>query len=51
LPVGLERRGGWGDTTLDIGGPATDVITGRPVPRDAALGEVFDTYPVALLVR
>ncbi len=51
LPVGLERRGGWGDTSIDLGGPATDVITGRRVPRDVRVAELLDTYPVALLVR
>jgi (1->4)-alpha-D-glucan 1-alpha-D-glucosylmutase len=51
LPVTLERRGGWGDTTIDLGGPATDVITGRRVAREFGLAELLDTYPVALLVR
>jgi (1->4)-alpha-D-glucan 1-alpha-D-glucosylmutase len=51
LPVGLGQAGGWGDTTLDIGGSATDVITGRRLPREVRLAELLDTYPVALLVR
>jgi (1->4)-alpha-D-glucan 1-alpha-D-glucosylmutase len=51
LPVGLDRAGGWRDTTVDIGGPATDVVTGRRVPREPALADLLDTYPVALLVR
>jgi (1->4)-alpha-D-glucan 1-alpha-D-glucosylmutase len=51
LPVGLERAGGWRDTSLDLGGPATDVITGRRVDREVALADLLDTYPVALLVR
>jgi (1->4)-alpha-D-glucan 1-alpha-D-glucosylmutase len=51
LPVGLEQAGGWADTALDLGGSATDVITGRRVPREIALGELLDSYPVALLVR
>jgi (1->4)-alpha-D-glucan 1-alpha-D-glucosylmutase len=51
LPVALERAGGWQDTSIDLGGSATDVITGRRVPRETALGELLDTYPVALLVR
>jgi (1->4)-alpha-D-glucan 1-alpha-D-glucosylmutase len=51
LPVGLERAGGWADTTLDIGGTATDVLTGRRMPRQVHLTELLDTYPVALLVR
>jgi (1->4)-alpha-D-glucan 1-alpha-D-glucosylmutase len=51
LPVGLERAGGWGETTLDVGGTATDVISGRRVPREVRLAELLDRYPVALLVR
>ena len=51
LPVGLERAGGWGDTSIDLGGEATDVMTGRRVPRETALAQLLDTYPVALLVR
>ena len=51
LPVGLERAGGWGDTTLDIGGTATDLITGRRVQREVRLADLLDAYPVALLVR
>jgi (1->4)-alpha-D-glucan 1-alpha-D-glucosylmutase len=51
LPVGLERRGGWGDTRLELAGPVTDVISGRRFPAEVALGELLDTYPVAILVR
>jgi (1->4)-alpha-D-glucan 1-alpha-D-glucosylmutase len=51
LPVGLERAGGWQDTTVDIGGPATDVISGRRVEREVRMGELLERYPVALLVR
>ncbi len=51
LPVTLARSGGWRDTSIDLGGPATDVITGRRVPAEIALAELLDTYPVALLVR
>jgi (1->4)-alpha-D-glucan 1-alpha-D-glucosylmutase len=51
LPVGLQRTGGWGETTIDLGGPATDIITGRKVAREVALSELLGTYPVALLVR
>jgi (1->4)-alpha-D-glucan 1-alpha-D-glucosylmutase len=51
LPVGLERTGGWGDTALDLGGPVTDVITGRRITPEVRLAELLDTYPVALLVR
>ena len=52
LPVGLERRGGWGDTVLlrrEL--PATDAITGRRFGRGPVrLADLLDTYPVALLV-
>ena len=51
LPVGLERAGGWRDTSLQLGGPATDVITGRRLPAELPLAKLLDTYPVALLVR
>ena len=51
LPLGLERSGGWRDTVLDIGGNATDAISGRRVPRHVQLAELLSTYPVALLVR
>jgi (1->4)-alpha-D-glucan 1-alpha-D-glucosylmutase len=51
LPVRLEREGGWRDTSIDLGGSATDVITGRRVDREIALADLVDTYPVALLVR
>jgi (1->4)-alpha-D-glucan 1-alpha-D-glucosylmutase len=51
LPLGLERRGGWGDTVLDVGGPATDAISGSPAPREVRLAELLASYPVALLVR
>lgn len=53
LPVGLERRGGWSDTTLDLPeGEWTDVLTG--VSFDGGRVEVESVlrrYPVALLVR
>jgi (1->4)-alpha-D-glucan 1-alpha-D-glucosylmutase len=51
LPVGLERAGGWGDTTLQLGGTVTDLITGRRVSGEVALSDLLATYPVALLVR
>ncbi|MCW2496955.1 malto-oligosyltrehalose synthase [Jatrophihabitans sp.] len=51
LPVGLERAGGWGDTSIDVGGSATELITGRRFDREIPLGELLDAYPVALLVR
>ncbi|HEY8301790.1 MAG TPA: malto-oligosyltrehalose synthase [Jatrophihabitans sp.] len=51
LPVGLERAGGWGDTVLDLGHPATDAISGRRVDAQVRLADLLDGYPVALLVR
>jgi (1->4)-alpha-D-glucan 1-alpha-D-glucosylmutase len=51
LPVGLERAGGWGDTTLDLGHGAADVISGRRVAAEVALADLLAEYPVALLVR
>lgn len=53
LPVGLARRGGWGDTIVmrrDVS--ATDVLTGRRIPPGPVrLADLLDTYPVALLVE
>jgi (1->4)-alpha-D-glucan 1-alpha-D-glucosylmutase len=51
LPVTLERAGGWGETAVDVGGAATDVLTGRSVSGAVALGDLLASYPVALLVR
>jgi len=55
LPVGLARRGGWGDTALELPeGRWRDALTGRviqSVAGGARLAEVLATYPVALLVR
>jgi (1->4)-alpha-D-glucan 1-alpha-D-glucosylmutase len=51
LPVGLERDGGWRDTTLDLDGSATDVLTDRRHDGVVALSELLADYPVALLVR
>ncbi|MET0734019.1 MAG: malto-oligosyltrehalose synthase [Microbacterium sp.] len=51
LPVGLGRRGGWGDTAvLRHEGPTYDVFTGRRYHGGRiALEELLSTYPVALL--
>jgi (1->4)-alpha-D-glucan 1-alpha-D-glucosylmutase len=51
LPVGLRRRGGWGDTRLPLPpGEFTDVLTGRRFAGGAvALADLLDPYPVALL--
>jgi (1->4)-alpha-D-glucan 1-alpha-D-glucosylmutase len=50
LPVGLERQGGWGDTTLELP-PGTwhDVLTGATT--DGRLAELLAVHPVALLVK
>ncbi len=51
LPVGLERDGGWRDTTVQLAGrPVTDVISDRDYDGGTlSLSEVFERYPVALL--
>jgi (1->4)-alpha-D-glucan 1-alpha-D-glucosylmutase len=52
LPVGLQRRGGWGDTVLlRHSGAAVDAFTGRRFDGSTVLlSELLATYPVALLV-
>ena len=51
LPVGLARRGGWGDTVLlRHPGRAVDVLTGRRFAGSSVrLAELLADYPVALL--
>ncbi|HET6816114.1 MAG TPA: malto-oligosyltrehalose synthase [Mycobacteriales bacterium] len=50
LPVGLRRRGGWQDTTIQLpDGRWHDVLTGRPANSDVAA--ILSDLPVALLVR
>jgi len=50
LPVGLDRLGGWGDTTVDL--PAgTDAFTGRTHSGATRLADVLADLPVALLVH
>jgi (1->4)-alpha-D-glucan 1-alpha-D-glucosylmutase len=51
LPVGLRRRGGWGDTELALpAGHWTDVLTGRRFAGPAVrLADLLTAYPVALL--
>lgn len=53
LPLGLERAGGWGGTTLlGPAGPHRDVVSGRVHDGDALrLADVLADYPVALLLR
>ncbi|MCR2763673.1 malto-oligosyltrehalose synthase [Microbacterium sp. zg.B48] len=52
LPVGLQRRGGWGQTLLlRHPGPAVDALTGRRHEGSRLrMADVLATYPVALLV-
>ena len=52
LPVGLQRRGGWGETVLlRHAGPTTDALTGRMFAGSSTrLDELLATYPVALLI-
>ncbi|MCK6068358.1 MULTISPECIES: malto-oligosyltrehalose synthase [Microbacterium] len=52
LPLGLARRGGWGDTALlRRETPAVDVLTGRRYEGGVIpLADLLSTYPVALLV-
>ncbi|GAA2624072.1 malto-oligosyltrehalose synthase [Actinomadura fulvescens] len=52
LPAGLERRGGWGGTAVEVTAEAwRDVLTGvvHQGPRPP-LSEVLDPLPVALLI-
>ena len=49
LPVGLDERGGWGDTVLALEGTWRDVLTGRVVT--SRLDDVLRDLPVALLVK
>jgi (1->4)-alpha-D-glucan 1-alpha-D-glucosylmutase len=51
LPVALERAGGWGDTVIDVGAPAADLISGRRFGAELRLADLLADYPVALLVR
>lgn len=51
LPVGLERRGGWGDTELDLPpGRWFDRMAARDVT-GTRVADLLATYPVALLTR
>jgi (1->4)-alpha-D-glucan 1-alpha-D-glucosylmutase len=53
LPVGLAERGGWGDTTVDVGSaPVVDVLTNREhVGGELLVADLLAHYPVALLVE
>jgi (1->4)-alpha-D-glucan 1-alpha-D-glucosylmutase len=51
LPVTLERGGGWHDTTIELAGAGTDIISGVSYRGEVALSELLADYPVALVVR
>jgi (1->4)-alpha-D-glucan 1-alpha-D-glucosylmutase len=58
LPVGLARRGGWGDTVLPLPGSHAgdggwyDVLSNVPIDDSTPrLDQLLIRYPVALLVR
>ncbi|HZA03967.1 MAG TPA: malto-oligosyltrehalose synthase, partial [Propionibacteriaceae bacterium] len=51
LPVGLDRAGGWGETTVELPGPVTDVLTGATHERRTPVADLLASYPVALLLR
>jgi (1->4)-alpha-D-glucan 1-alpha-D-glucosylmutase len=53
LPVGLRRRGGWGDTGLALpAGEWTDALTGHRFAGPAVpLVDLLRVYPVALLTK
>jgi (1->4)-alpha-D-glucan 1-alpha-D-glucosylmutase len=52
LPIGLGRRGGWHDTTVELAPrPFVDVLTGTRVAGGIVrIADVLGRYPVALLV-
>ena len=50
-PIGLERDGGWGDTTITLPeGIWTDRFTGNAWSGTVTVAAMFGTFPVALLV-
>ncbi|MCP1386686.1 malto-oligosyltrehalose synthase [Corynebacterium sp. TA-R-1] len=51
LPLELEARGGWGDTTVQLpDGEWTDRLTGRTFSGAVPVADVLATLPAALLV-
>ncbi|QDY90431.1 malto-oligosyltrehalose synthase [Arthrobacter sp. UKPF54-2] len=51
LPRGLEQRGGWQDTAIELAAAMTDQLSGRSFgPGTVPVGEILRDYPVALLV-
>ncbi|NUW36663.1 malto-oligosyltrehalose synthase [Nonomuraea sp. SMC257] len=52
LPVGLERRGGWGATSLTLpAGSWRDLLTGAVHTGRVPLAHLLNRHPVALLER
>ncbi len=51
LPLGLEARGGWGDTAVLLpAGPFVEQLTGRTFAGgETPVAELLESYPVALL--
>lgn len=51
LPRGLEQRGGWQDTAIELDTAMADELTGNTFgPGAVEVGQILGTYPVALLV-
>lgn len=52
LPLGLAEKGGWRETSVDLGGRMLrDELTGRRARGVVRVAELFGDYPVALLVE
>lgn len=51
LPMTLATAGGWADTSIELDGSYTDVLTERRIEGTALLADVLSTYPVALLIK
>lgn len=52
LPLTLGDAGGWRDTTLQLPtGRYTEAFTGRRFDAEVSVAELFESLPVALLVR
>jgi (1->4)-alpha-D-glucan 1-alpha-D-glucosylmutase len=51
LPVGLRRKGGWGESALSLPDRNyRDALTDEPYKGTVDLGQLFRRYPVALLL-